>query len=197
MIKTVQTTEKNGKITLINIEGPLTSDGSSHFEGLISSLLAENSYFIAVNFSQVDFVSSAGIGVVLFTSQLVRKRGGNIVFFSASKEIISLFSILNLTKTVILLPDKKEAVRFLSREISESAQNKTESTDKAKNILPDNTALKTEKAVTEDGNIIFNNPLIIECAECGSFVRVHQSGDYICPSCHTEFLAKKDGTVVF
>ncbi len=197
MPKIIQTTEKSGKVIIVNIEGPLTSESSSHFEGLIHSLLAEGSYFIAVNFGQVDFVSSAGIGVLLFASQLVRKRGGSLVIFSSSKEIISLFSILNLSKSIILVPDKKEAIRLLTKEISESAssvENEKVSSPKMERLEQ----MHQEKALTsENGGIIFNNPLIIECAQCATFIRVHQSGDYICPSCHTEFLAKDDGSVIF
>lgn len=188
MSVTEEKLKSNDKIIIVNIEGPVTSESSSHFEDLINTILAKGNKYIAVNFLKVDYITSSGIGALISCSKIAKNRSGNLVIYKVSSEIISLFSILGLTKVITIVPDKNEAISFLSKEIEFKHDDF---------YSPDDHFHESPEIDDNDDETIFENPLVIECAQCNAYVRVHQSGTYICPSCHTEFITRKDGSIVY
>lgn len=47
-----------------------------------------------------------------------------------------------------------------------------------------------------DGSAPFD-PFVIECAGCKSLIRIRKTGEFMCPSCKTEFTVMEDQTVIF
>jgi len=43
----------------------------------------------------------------------------------------------------------------------------------------------------------FPHPIIVECAECSSLLRVSYPGTFLCPDCNTEFTVEEDRTIIF
>lgn len=46
-------------------------------------------------------------------------------------------------------------------------------------------------------NSHFPHPIIVECAQCRSLLRVSYPGTFLCPDCNTEFTVEEDRTIIF
>jgi len=48
-----------------------------------------------------------------------------------------------------------------------------------------------------DSSSHFTHPIIVECAECKSLLRVSYPGTFLCPDCNSEFTVEEDRTIIF
>ena len=195
------------KILIIEIDGALNSDTGHDFEKYINQLSEKNNYIIidAVN---LEFISSEGIGVILYIQKKIMSNNGFLVICNISQEISTLFILLGFDDVLTIAANRDDAVQIMNKQLDKG--------DHSKNIQDDNASqkkrsvkltsieqLKPEDDVDEDFNpmrdeeIEFENPLIIECAKCKGLIRVKKNGAYICPDCKAEFTVKNDQTILF
>ncbi len=81
---------------LFQLRGDLDTKGALVIEDLINSLIEENWLNIVLDFEQVPFVSSAGVGVLLGLVSTLREKGGEVYFTNLSPKVKSVFGLLNL-----------------------------------------------------------------------------------------------------
>lgn len=190
--------ERDGNINIINVTGAIDSSSAPGFERLIENIVDAGQNIIALNAEEISYVSSAGIGALLYAVKKINSVEGFFAVYGINHEVEMLFKILNIRKHFNVFDEKEEALDFLSgktghRKIKNN-QSGVISKENESHLQEDNADRVPEK---EETPLVYESPLIVECSECGSFVRVHQSGAYICPTCHAGFTAKTDGTVVF
>ena len=53
-----------------------------------------------IHFGGIDYVSSAGWGVILGRIKENREKGGDIVFVKMAKDVHSIYKLLDLTKVI-------------------------------------------------------------------------------------------------
>lgn len=194
--------ENNGDITIINVNGALDSNSSAAFEKTVNDLFNQNQKYIGLDCSKVDYISSTGIGALLFASKRINSLSGAFALFEVQKDVYSLMKILKIDIFFEMFENKETAIDYLSSELDRKMTKSASAQDRHP-LSPPSQASESETVEKENTGqtnkppVIYDAPLIVECAECGNYVRIHQSGDYICPTCHTEFSAKRDGTVVF
>ncbi len=100
----------NPDVTLLRIKGVIDADTAPAFEKELENLLRQGHHRLLVNLSEVEYISSAGIGV--FVSQLQQARahkGGDIKACLGSKKIMKVFESIGLTDMMEFLPDESGA----------------------------------------------------------------------------------------
>ena len=169
--------DKNESSAVIKISAPFNSSQADAFESEISELTEAGVKNIIADMTDSQYISSGGIGSIIYAHKKLAATGGEFSLFGLNDECTTLLKILGIYRSLKIAGD----VRL------QPARQQTE-------------AVKFErKAECDGGEIIplFDHPLVIECASCSAFTRVHRAGDYICPACHTEFSVEQDGTVIF
>lgn len=68
---------------------------------------------IVLDFSNVQFLASASISVLMQLHQKITKNKGTYVICGLKKELMKVFEIMKLTNTLKFAPDEKEALRLL------------------------------------------------------------------------------------
>jgi anti-sigma B factor antagonist len=81
---------------MFQLVGDLDTKGALVVEDLINQLLEENWLNVVLDFDQVPFVSSAGVGILLGLVSTIRDKGGEIYFARLSPKVKSVFGLLNL-----------------------------------------------------------------------------------------------------
>jgi anti-sigma B factor antagonist len=85
-----------GETRLFQLVGDLDTKGALIIEDLIDQLVDENWLSVILDFEQVTFVSSAGVGILLGLVSTIRDKGGEIYFARLSPKVKSVFGLLNL-----------------------------------------------------------------------------------------------------
>lgn len=83
-------------IYTFKLAGSLGVEGSGGLTKLFDACLKEKVYSIIIDLSQVDFISSAGMGVFLSVVGELREHNGDIIFMAMPDKIRKIFSSLDV-----------------------------------------------------------------------------------------------------
>lgn len=212
-----------GKISLLVLKGKLDSETAGDFESFVVQLLESGKRFILIDIEELEYCSSAGIGLLLYLQKKIVAAEGMMALSGASEELSTLFAILGLDRLLSLTESRKEGQVLLEKHMqfrqNAEQQKEEDHSGEAPQPLEVFEVLEEEKPSAEShpgptrteqlvsseiaadisgrGGAEFEMPLVVECAECGTFTRVLRSGTYLCPECHTEFTVEKDQTIIF
>jgi anti-sigma B factor antagonist len=237
----------DGKTAVVEIDGPLDSITSPGVEDYINSLLGKDIKHVLLDGEKMKYVSSEGIGLLLFLGKKISELDGIFIFFNLTAEIHTLFRLLGFDAKFLITGSRQDAFSLLEREIERpiggagatlgagaafveagSAEIKPASVgedyvfegtvvacancNNPVRVFKDGTYLcphcNTEITIRnreaagerndESGNWREDfGPLIIECAHCGSLIRIKKSGKYRCPDCNSGFTAMPDQSIIF
>lgn len=176
-------------IPVISPLGSLDTRNAGEFRSTVDFLITKGVSRIILDASSIEFISSEGLYALMQTQSRMSSSGGVFGIMSAKNEIISLLKAIGLHKELHFVSSVNEAG-------SSSPMRKSSEQDQTQY---DFESVRTQdfSYIHDENEVKFDSPLVIECEECGAYVRVYASGRFMCPSCRTEFTVAHDGVVVF
>jgi anti-sigma B factor antagonist len=101
-------------ITAISCSGRFTlGNRLSEFEGLVNSLLEDGVRKLVLDLAQVEFVDSAGLGVIMRVFGEIEQLGGHLRISGVNDQAQRLFSITHTGTILSLDPDLVTSVKKL------------------------------------------------------------------------------------
>lgn len=201
-----------GKAAIVEIQGALNSQTSPDFEDYLNQLMQKNIFYMLFDASKMEYISSDGIGLALFLQKSLARKNGCLVMYNLPDEVSSLFRLLGFDKVFTIAASRIEAMQIMDRQIEmrsgpeageagagmEHRDERMEVDvggphrgEEASREIPVSERLPEKPERTEF------DPIIVECRDCRTLIRVKKSGDYICPSCKIEFSVDGERTVKF
>ena len=99
-------------ITVIDVEGSIDSKTAGDFQSNAMAAAADKDKII-INISKVDFLSSAGLRVLLMIYRQIKAKNGKVVLVGASEEIQDVMSNTGFLNFFILAETLDEGVNAL------------------------------------------------------------------------------------
>ncbi len=98
---------------LVQVEGELDASSAVKLDDTLQELLAQPECHILVDFKQLEYISSPGIGV--FTSRIedCEKANIHLILFGMSEKVFSVFKILGLDQILPIVSTQKDAESLL------------------------------------------------------------------------------------
>lgn len=93
---------KHGNITLVSVGGSLDAETSPKFDEKLKGEVKKGAVNIICNMSKLDYIASAGLGVLISINDTLTKKGGQLKMSSMNekiKKIFKLLGFLNLFKS--------------------------------------------------------------------------------------------------
>ena len=87
-------------IKKITLRGKMDIDGTNQIDLRLSAETSVERAFVVVDLSEVDFMASVGIGVLMRSYKALKLRGGKMVFLSPQK-VVELVLERTLVNTLI------------------------------------------------------------------------------------------------
>ena len=87
---------KNGKV-IITISGSLAREASVVLMEQVQKAFSKSRYYIALEMSQVDFLDSSALGVLVFNKKTAEKNGGDVVLLNPSSYVLNLLDSTRLS----------------------------------------------------------------------------------------------------
>ena len=106
--------EVQGRVVVVTARGRLDGAGSQAFSACLDKLAATPEPRLVVDFAGVDFVSSAGLRVVLTLLKKVRAANGKLAFCAVQAPVREVLDITGFTGMLDLHPDRAQAVAALA-----------------------------------------------------------------------------------
>ncbi|MDY6932834.1 MAG: STAS domain-containing protein [Spirochaetota bacterium] len=199
----------DGKVAIIELDGALDSETSHDLEEYIDQLTAKNQNLIIMDTSKLEYVSSVGIGVTLYVHKKILLNNGCFVICNLTNEISTLYKLLGFDKIFRIASNREEALQIMNKQLEMRDHPEMKNSMHEDNLELERLRVHSIEEVGFEENslempsdeiaekVAFDNPIILECAECKSLIRVKKSGAYMCPDCKMEFTVEADQTVLF
>lgn len=108
---TLRTAMENSEVSVLEASGVLDIHTVGEFEEAFQSLFRNKRYRIILDLGKLDYISSAGIGILVGNIKEIRRNRGDIKIAHVNPDIYKVFEILELPKLFQFLPGEREAAQ--------------------------------------------------------------------------------------
>jgi anti-anti-sigma factor len=99
---------KMGKATVVEVSGRMDANSSTLFETHCDKLIAKGDIVFVLDFTELEYLSSAGLRSILSILKKVKPRGGKVVISGAKGTAKEIFDISGFT-SMFPMTDTMEA----------------------------------------------------------------------------------------
>jgi anti-anti-sigma factor len=111
----VNITQKARDAYVVAPSGQIDGHTYSILENAIDPLLAKKPPLIALDLAEVDYLSSAGIRIILKTKKTITANGGKLVFMHLQPQIKKVFEIIEALPAMRVFKDLHEMDAYLDQ----------------------------------------------------------------------------------
>ncbi len=104
----------NTSVSIIKVEGALDINSVEQFEQVLNKLFKERRYKIVLNLGTLNYISSAGIGVLMSVIKDVRKNRGDIKIANVVPDVYKVFDLLELPGIFHFMKTEQDAINSFS-----------------------------------------------------------------------------------
>ncbi len=99
-----------GNVSIIYLNGYLDAHTAPQLENNFSELIDKNKYNIVVNFEDLNYISSAGLGVFMAYIEKIRENEGDIKLSAMSDKVYNIFDLLGFPLLYEIFKSEDEAI---------------------------------------------------------------------------------------
>jgi anti-anti-sigma factor len=105
--------EEKGDVIVMRATGRLDAATSPGLEKQINSIIDSGHFKIILNFEHVDYLSSAGMRLMLSISRKLEKLEGKVVVCNMNDEVLEVIKIAGFTQVLEIYPSEEEAFKYV------------------------------------------------------------------------------------
>ena len=102
-----------GEVKIVQIEGELNTLTSPDAEAQLTQLIDAGARKIVVNFEQLDYISSAGLYILLATAKQLQVSGGELRICSLNDLVREVFEMSGFDSIVSVSKNQAKALKGL------------------------------------------------------------------------------------
>ena len=103
--------EKQGGINIFKLNGRLDSNTSQGFEKKLFQAIADGSKTMVVDFKDLDYISSAGLRVILKATKAIKREDGRIMLCSMQDYVKEVFEIAGFDSFLPIVANMDDAIK--------------------------------------------------------------------------------------
>ncbi len=101
-------------ITLIVLRGEIGTETVNQFKDRVDQIVNDGQTKLIMDFQEVNYLNSMGLGVVAATLKKVKKSKGDLKLINLSPSVQELFELTRLTKVFEIFESQEAAVKSFS-----------------------------------------------------------------------------------
>ncbi|MFH1282460.1 MAG: STAS domain-containing protein [bacterium] len=110
MIQQRKVMQNNKDVIILDLQGSLDAHSAPQLDSIISLLANNNSYNLVINFAKLDYISSAGMGLLVGWIDSFRSNNGDILIASLKQNVLKVFKILGFNKIFNIFDNETQAL---------------------------------------------------------------------------------------
>jgi anti-sigma B factor antagonist len=103
--------KEKGDVSVINLKGFLDAHTAPTLENNFTQLIENNKYKIVVNFEDLAYISSAGLGVFMAYIESLRENKVDIKLTNMSDKVYNIFDLLGFPLLYEIYKKEEEAIK--------------------------------------------------------------------------------------
>lgn len=113
-------------IQKVRISGYLDSSTFPQLQEHLDNLLKQGSHYYLLDLENLDYISSAGLGVLMGILREVREKEGDLKIINMSEKIARVFDLLGFSRLMKVYPTEAEALDSFVHRIPEGPEEAPE-----------------------------------------------------------------------
>jgi len=103
---------KNGNVTILDLKGKILSgEGIEELRQTIDATIKQNEKQLVLNFAEVPYLDSTGLGEVVRSYTTLKKAGGTIKIMNLTNKVQDLLSVTKLITVFETFENENAAVK--------------------------------------------------------------------------------------
>ena len=98
-------------ISVVYLKGYLDAHTAPEFENVLQTLVDENRVRIVVNLRDLNYISSAGLGVFMGFIESIREKNGDIKLSEMTEKVYRVFDLLGFPVLYEIFTSEAEAIQ--------------------------------------------------------------------------------------
>ena len=98
---------------ILRLDGRLDAATTPLLERKINSLIEERHYHLLLDFLHVDYLSSAGMRLLLAFSKKLKSKKGALVLFSINEEVMEIVKLAGFDKILLIFESEQDAIQHM------------------------------------------------------------------------------------
>jgi len=103
--------ENKGDVSVIKLEGYLDAHTAPALENNFTELINDNRFKIVVDFRDLAYISSAGLGVFMAYIEKIRNNSGDIKLAGMNEKVFNIFDLLGFPLLYEIFDTVEEALQ--------------------------------------------------------------------------------------
>ena len=85
--------EQSGAAWVVSVAGKLDALSAGNYEEVVNQLMAQGKTRFVVDCAKLDYISSAGLRVLLTTAKQLKPKGGQALFANVQGNVLEVFEM--------------------------------------------------------------------------------------------------------
>lgn len=102
--------KEQGDVNIINLTGYLDAHTAPHLENDFTKLIDSSRFKIVVDFKDLAYISSAGLGVFMAYIEKIRDNNGDIKLSGMTDKVYNIFDLLGFPLLYEIFKSEQEAI---------------------------------------------------------------------------------------
>lgn len=107
--------EDHTDVSILRLSGFLDAHTAPNFEQAIQELIEENRYKIIVSMSDLNYISSAGLGVFMGFIEEIREKEGDIKLTNMKEKVYKVFDLLGFPALYQIYKEEADAEKAYTK----------------------------------------------------------------------------------
>lgn len=103
--------EKQGNVTVLRLKGRLDAITSPFAEKKVFECINNGQHLLLLDFSEVDYLSSAGMRMLLSTTKKLKTLSGKLVLCSVSVNVMDVLKMSGFDHVLEITANQQEALK--------------------------------------------------------------------------------------
>lgn len=105
--------EEKGDVVVVRIQGRLDAASSPQLEKKVNAIIDSGHFKIILNFAGVEYLSSAGMRLMLSVSKKLKHLEGKVVACSINDDVMEVVKMAGFHQVLELYPTEEECFNHL------------------------------------------------------------------------------------
>lgn len=105
--------EEKGEVVVVRVEGRLDAASSPQLEKRIAGIIDTGHFKIVLNLEGVDYLSSAGMRLILSVLKKLKNLEGKVVTCNINDEVMEVIKMAGFNQVLEIYPSEAEAMNHL------------------------------------------------------------------------------------
>ena len=110
--------EKNGQVSILGLSGRFDLEGANTFGQNIKQILASGERCLLLDFSEVSYISSAGLRELVMAAKKLASAGGLMVLTGVTGPVRNVFQLCNMESIFTVRATRAESLSVFPQPVS-------------------------------------------------------------------------------